>query len=85
MVGVLKCDGLHTSAIEAEDASPRQGQQDGRVGGHNELRVAAAGCLAEKFTQLQLPPRRERAFGLVKQMVVQTIRYVKRPRSGHRR
>jgi hypothetical protein len=55
------------------------------VGGHNELRVAAAGCLAEEFTQLQLLPRRERAFGLVKQMVVQTIRYVKRPRSGHRR
>ena len=68
MVRVLEGDRPYGTPIEAEDAGPGQGQQNGRVGGHDELGEAAAGYPAEEVTQLQLSPGRECAFGLVEQI-----------------
>jgi len=40
----------------------RQGQQNGGVGGHDELRLAVAGGPADDVSQFHLPPRRKSGF-----------------------
>jgi hypothetical protein len=63
-----KATGCTEAPSKAEDAISRQGQQDGGVGGHDELRLAVAGGAADDVSQFHLPPRRKSAFGLVEQI-----------------
>ena len=62
---VFEPDGPKGNVIQADDVSLREGKQDGRVSGDDELRSTARNQLRHAGKQGELPLRRERRLRLV--------------------